>query len=124
MTTKKYLDEAGAAYLVSKILGLLKHKIDIEEGKELSDENFTTELKTKLEALENYFLPIASDEFLGGIKVGSGLSIDQEGILSATGGGLADGVEWANILHIPENLAYKEDMTGMSSADIDALFDE
>lgn len=34
-----------------------------------------------------YVLPIASDETLGGVKVGSGLSIDSEtGVLSSTGG--------------------------------------
>jgi hypothetical protein len=35
----------------------------------------------------NYSLPTASDTILGGIKVGSGLSIDGGGVLSATGGG-------------------------------------
>ncbi len=34
-----------------------------------------------------YVLPIASASTLGGIKVGSGLSIDANGVLSATGGG-------------------------------------
>ena len=35
----------------------------------------------------NYELPAASGSTLGGVKVGSGLSIDQDGVLSATGGG-------------------------------------
>lgn len=35
----------------------------------------------------NYELPTASDSTLGGVKVGSGLAIDQNGVLSATGGG-------------------------------------
>lgn len=40
---------------------------------------------------------------MGGIKVGSGLSINPEsGVLSATGGGTADSVDWANITSIPE----------------------
>ena len=34
-----------------------------------------------------YVLPIASESTLGGIKVGSGLSINASGVLSATGGG-------------------------------------
>lgn len=34
-----------------------------------------------------YSLPIASDEILGGIKVGANLSINEEGILSANSGG-------------------------------------
>jgi len=94
----KYLDETGAAYLVSKILGLLNLKVDIEEGKGLSEEDFTALLKTKLDELQNYSLPTASAEDLGGIKIGSGLSIDENtGVLSATGGGTADSIEWDNI---------------------------
>lgn len=120
----KYLDEAGAAYLVSKILGLLNLKVDTEEGKGLSQEDFTTLLKTKLNNLENYSLPIADDDSLGGVKIGAGLSIDQNGILSATGGGVADSVDWVDILNKPNNLVYEEDIDTMSSEDIDALFDE
>lgn len=48
-----------------------------------------TALKVKINGLDAlYVLPIASADTLGGIKVGSGLSIDPTtGILSATGGG-------------------------------------
>lgn len=42
--------------------------------------------KDKLDGLENYSLPIATADTLGGVKVGSGLSIT-DGILSATAGG-------------------------------------
>ena len=116
MATKKYLDEAGAAYLVSKILGLLKNKTDKEEGKTLSDENFTTELKTKLEELENYSLPIASNQELGGIKIGTGLIIDSEtGTVSTDDDGTADSVDWDNIQNKPAI---------MTNEEIDALFDE
>lgn len=38
------------------------------------------------EAGSTYVLPIASAETLGGIKVGSNLSIDENGVLSASGG--------------------------------------
>ena len=48
--------------------------------------SYTTEEQTKLAGLENYTLPIASADTLGGVKVGDGLSIDQDGILSADGG--------------------------------------
>lgn len=36
---------------------------------------------------EPYTLPTASDEVLGGVKVGDNLSIDENGVLSASGGG-------------------------------------
>lgn len=47
-----------------------------------------------------YELPIATASTLGGIKVGAGLSITA-GVLSTTGGGVADSVEWGNIQNKP-----------------------
>ena len=44
-----------------------------------------------------YTLPAASASTLGGIKVGAGLAVTAEGVLSATGGGEADSVAWANV---------------------------
>ena len=123
MATKKYLDEAGAAYLVSKILLLLKQKTDKEEGKGLSAEDFTSSLKLKLENLENYSLPLASSEQLGGIKIGSGLTIDENGLVSATGGGVADTIDWNNIQNRPIDLVHSSEIEIMSNDDIDALFE-
>ena len=57
-----------------------------ESGKGLSTNDFTTEEKNKLAGVannaNNYTLPAASSTTLGGVKVGSGLSIDN-GVLSA-----------------------------------------
>lgn len=57
-----------------------------------------------------YTLPIAGtgvNGTLGGIKVGSGLIIDSgTGVLSATGGGTADSVEWSGVLNKPTNISY------------------
>lgn len=52
-----------------------------------------------------YTLPKASATELGGIKVGAGLNISEEGTLSATGGGTADAVEWANVIDKPTKLS-------------------
>lgn len=52
-----------------------------------------------------YTLPIASTDTLGGIKIGAGLSITVDGILSATGGGVADAVNWENVIGRPTNLS-------------------
>ena len=52
---------------------------------------------------ESYSLSIASSDTLGGIKVGAGLEINPDtGVLSATGGGTADAVDWANITSKPD----------------------
>ena len=54
----------------------------------LTQNNFTDTLKTKLDGIEassnNYSLPTASDSVLGGIKVGTNLSINGSGVLSST----------------------------------------
>jgi hypothetical protein len=52
-----------------------------------------------------YTLPIASEDALGGIKVGYGLGIETDGTLKVTGGGTADAVEWANVLNKPDSLS-------------------
>ena len=60
------------------------------------------------EALANLpnSLPIANQTTLGGIKVGAGLSITADGILSATGGGgTADSIEWENVVGRPTKLS-------------------
>lgn len=50
-------------------------------------------------------LPIATADTLGGIKVGAGLSINPvTGVLSTTGGGTADSVEWDNVLSKPDDI--------------------
>lgn len=46
----------------------------------------SSEDKSKLDGLNNYSLPIASAETLGGIKIGENLSIDENGVVSASGG--------------------------------------
>lgn len=98
----KYLDENGLLYFWQKIKEKLNEKVNTESGKGLSSNDYTNEEKTKLAGLSNYTLPKASTTDLGGIKVGAGLEIDTSGTLSATGGGTADAVEWANVLNKPE----------------------
>ena len=107
----KVLDENGLLYLWGRIQTMVGGKVDKVEGKGLSTNDFTAAEKTKLEGLANYTLPPASADVLGGVKVGSGLSISQ-GVLSATGGGTADAVDWANVQNKPD-LALKSDLTSL-----------
>lgn len=88
-----------------------------EEGKSLSTNDFTNAQKEKLEGLENYVLPQASAEVAGGVKIGAGLSITDDGILSATGGGTADAVEWDNVVGKPENLLQVGDVYSKDEVD-------
>lgn len=96
----KYLDSNGLLYFWQKI----KEKFVAKEtGKTLSTNDYTTADKTKLAGIDtganNYVLPAATDNSLGGIKVGAGLQINANGVLAVTGGGEADSVEWDNVLH-------------------------
>ena len=70
----------------------------------------TTVIPSKTSQLDNDSgfiteLPIASTTQLGGVKVGAGLSVTENGVLSATGGGTADAVEWNNVLDKPTTIA-------------------
>ena len=84
----KYADETAILWLWRKINQLFVLK---DGDKVLSDVNFTAADKAKLDAIEahanNYVLPTASSQTLGGIKIGSGLTIDENGVVSTTGGG-------------------------------------
>lgn len=51
-TTKKYVSYNTLLYFWQKIKLKLANKVDVEAGKGLSTEDFTTALKTKLEGLE------------------------------------------------------------------------
>ena len=52
----------------SAINTALGNKVDKDGAKVLSDNNFTNTLKTKLDGLSNYTLPVASGTVLGGVK--------------------------------------------------------
>lgn len=78
-----YVDKNGLSRFLTKIKALLANKVDKVSGKGLSTNDYTTTEKTKLAGLKNYTLPTASSSTLGGVKVGSNLSISS-GVLSAT----------------------------------------
>ena len=83
----KYLDQDGLLYFWQKLKTLFAGKVDKETGKGLSTNDYTTAEKNKLagidEGANNYTLPTASANELGGIKVGTNLSISN-GVLSST----------------------------------------
>lgn len=117
---KKYIDQNAFLYIWQKISNIFVKK---ESGKGLSTNDYTTEDKNKLAQLENYSLPTASTTVKGGIKVGTGLTMEGE-VLSVTGGGTADSVDWSNITNKPETFAPSNhthtasEVTGLAKADI------
>lgn len=75
----KALTQEGVLHL----LRILKDKlVEKETGKGLSTNDFTDAYKTKLDDIEDYTLPAASANTLGGVKIGATMSIDQNGVLN------------------------------------------
>lgn len=66
---------------------LIDSKVDKIAGKGLSSNDYTDADKEKLDGIEpganKYILPPATDQTLGGIKVGQNLSVDADGTLNA-----------------------------------------
>lgn len=75
---------------------------------DLADVAFSGSYTDLLNKPAEYVLPTASSAQLGGVKVGAGLAIDGNGVLSATGGGQADSVAWG---HITGTLTDQTDIT-------------
>lgn len=99
-----FLDDNGLLYFWLKLKNALASKVDVETGKGLSSNDYTTTEKTKLagiaEGANNYSLPTASSSILGGIKVGSNLNMNNgvlSGIMSSTDktklNGIAEGAQ-------------------------------
>nr|WP_024835401.1 phage tail protein [Clostridium sp. 12(A)] len=65
----------------------LNNKVDKVSGYGLSQNNFSTDEKSKLAGLNNYTLPSASPNVLGGVKPDNSTTfVDSNGVLSAVGG--------------------------------------
>ena len=91
----------------------LQGKVSVEEGKGLSSNDYTTEEKQKLAGLQNYTLTKASADSLGGVKVGTGLQVSEDGTLSA------DSVDWANVQNKPTILT-QQDVSNAFSTSLEA----
>lgn len=78
MAVIKSLDNNGLVLLWEQI----KNRFVAKDGnKVLSTNDFTTALKSKLENLESYTLPTATNDTLGGVKIGTGVAINN-GVIS------------------------------------------
>lgn len=82
-----YDDKASLTYLMSKLhTWITNNLVRQEEGKGLSANNYTDEEKEKLANIEEeankYILPSATEEELGGVIVGDGIFVDEDGVIS------------------------------------------
>ena len=89
--------EDGKTYDDTEIREEIENKVSKLEGKGLSTNDYTEEEKAKLAGLNNYTLPIATSNTLGGVKAGENVNIGADGTLSVTGGGEISNAENTNI---------------------------
>ena len=108
-TTGSSLDDVMSQNAVTTELNKKANINDVYKKTEINstflsktEASSTYATKTELSDSE-YTLPIASTTVLGGIKVGSGLTITGDGVLNSTGGGTADSVLWENIQNKPSS---------------------
>lgn len=89
-------NEDGAAAMLEVIgtkadaaatVAALAEKVDKEEGKGLSSNDYTSAEREKLAGLDSYTLPAATAATLGGVKIGDNLTVDVDGRLCAPAGG-------------------------------------
>lgn len=105
MFEDKYANSESILWLWRKINSLFVRK---NGNKVLSDNNYSDAEKQKLSGIEqnanNYTLPKASSNTLGGIRIGSGLEIDEHGIVTTVVNPGAT-MRWNQITNTPSTLA-------------------
>jgi len=101
---KQYVGSIGVQHLWEKITQLFVRK---DGNKVLSDNNYTDAEQAKLHGIEenanNYSLPIASANVLGGVRIGDGIEIDQNGVIKTVVNPSIT-MSWDNITHTPTTL--------------------
>jgi len=109
----EYANDKSIAQLWKRIKQTFVRK---DGDKVLSDNNFSDADKHKLDGLTPYELPVASDSTLGGIKIGAGLAIDQNGVVSVESAGA---VEWSDVQDTPTTLEGYGITDAASAEDVD-----
>lgn len=112
---KKSVDKIKVPTKVSELSNDAGYLTQHQDISNLATKSEVSAVESKIPAA--YELPTASATTLGGVKVGSGLSITN-GVLSATGGGgVADSVEWDKVQNKPNfaNVATSGDYNDLSN---------
>ena len=115
---KKSVDKIKVPTKISELSNDAGYLTQHQDISNLATKSEVSAVESKIPAA--YELPTASATTLGGVKVGSGLSITN-GVLSATGGGgVADSVEWDKVQNKPNfaNVATSGDYNDLSNKPI------
>lgn len=106
MPNQKAFGADGLAYLWQRIKATFVVKV---EGMGLTEINFTTADKQKLDGLTNYTLPTATSEVLGGIRLGTGFQAGENGVVNVDPS-YGESPAWDDITGKPNNLATIQDV--------------
>lgn len=90
--------------------------VKVVSGKGLSTNDYTTAEKNKLAGLSNYTLPTATSSVLGGVKIGSNLSVSS-GVISLTSANVT-----AALGYTPANSDSTVTYQALSQTEIDTCF--
>lgn len=90
--------------------------VKIASGKGLSTNDYTTAEKNKLASLSNYTLPAATASVLGGVKIGSNITVSS-GVVSLTSANVT-----AALGYTPANSASTVTYSALSQTEIDTCF--
>lgn len=123
-STEIYAPSPTTAYSLPTASSTVKGGVKIGSGLQMSGEILSVDYNTIPNKPAAYSLPVAGVNKLGGIKVGSGLNISPDGVLSATGGGTADSVSWANVTGKPSGLVTNVSISGSGNAVTNASFSD
>lgn len=105
-TASNLQTELDNRYPISTVTQLLVNKVDKEEGKALSTNDFSAGYKYKLDNIEdnanNYVLPKGSQTSLGGVMGdGTTFTIDENGVGHAVGGGGGGTADYNALINKP-----------------------
>ena len=98
LASETYVNEKVAAIVIPEVPTKVS-ELENDAGY-LTEHQSLAEYAKKTEIPAPYTLPVATKTTLGGVKVGAGLAMN-DGVLSATGGGTADSIDWGNIENKP-----------------------
>lgn len=90
--------------------------VKVVNGKGLSTNDYTTAEKNKLAGLSNYTLPAATSSVLGGVKIGSNITVSS-GVVSLTSANVT-----AALGYTPANSASIVTYSALSQTEIDTCF--
>lgn len=112
---KKSVDKIKVPTKVSELSNDAGYLTQHQDISNLATKSEVSAVESKIPAA--YELPTASATTLGGVKVGSGLSITNGVLSAAGGGGVADSVEWDKVQNKPNfaNVATSGDYNDLSN---------